>query len=416
MSWLPDRVTARAGRLRDRVEETVQQRVATVRERERTHTAQADSGDLAFGYGYLVRAPGVPRPPEVVGWRTRTISGFAYHARARITASPVSTGGAVVLIGRAVDVDTGNVSPQRLTDELAELAAQSTPALIRRAAYLGGRWTLFRHGPDRALTVLTDALASQQVWHSQDGRTIASYAALVPDGTVLPTNSLLQVISGGEVTVRRYYPWPDTDPPGEGAPATDLAATYAQFRKRVVAHTRLLSDLGRPGLPLTTRPASRAVLAAYLQNRRDGGYTFTSFATESARKSREQADELFESSRLSHELGIAHRVVRAIAPPWTDAFSVAYRRTFPQGTSLAAAFARHTLPRDTVELHAAGADVVDLESWEQLDRGYLEGDLAHRVLLPFNDRRLLEIMLSLPAEQRTSGLLVNRLAAELDLT
>ncbi|WP_256838900.1 hypothetical protein [Ornithinimicrobium faecis] len=415
MSSLPARVTRRVGRLRDQFEESVQQRVATVRAREQSHTTQADSGNLAFGHGYLVRAPGVPRPPEVAGWRTRTISGFVYHARARITASPVSTGGAVVLVGRAVDVDTGNVSPQRLTDELSELAAQSTQALIRRAAYLGGSWTLFRHSPDGSCTVLTDALASQRVWHSPDARTIGSYAALVPDSTALPTNSLLHVTGTGEVTVRRFYPWPDTDPPGQGAPTTDLAAAYAEFRKRVVAHTRLLSDLGRPGLPLTTAPASRAVLAAYLPHRRDGGYTFTSFATESARKGQDQANELFEASRVSHELGIAHRVVRAVVPPWGDSFSVAYRRTFPQGTSLASAFARHTLPRDTVELHAAGADVVDLRSWEQLGQDYLEGDLAHRVLLPFNDRRLLEIMLSLPAEQRTKGLLVNRLAAELDV-
>lgn len=414
MSRLPARVTQRVGRLRDRIEETVQQRVATVRKRERTHTAQTDSGDLAFGYGYLVRAPGAPRAPEVVGWRTRTISGFVYHARARITASPVRTGGAVVLVGRAVDVDTGNVSAQRLTDELAELAALGTPALVRRAAYLGGRWTLFRHHLDGAVTVLTDALASQQVWHAADHRLIASHAALVPDGTVLPTNSLLHVNGPGEATVRRYYPWPDTDPPGEGAPTTDLAAAYAEFRKRVVAHTRLLSDLGRPGLPLTSAPSSRAILAAYLPHRRDGGYTFTAFATESARESRGPADELFEASRLSHELGIAHRVVRAMTPPWGDACSVAYRRTFPQGTTLAEAFARHTLPRDTVELHGAGADVVDLASWEQLDRTYLEGDLAHRVLLPFNDRRLLETMLSLPVEHRASGLLINRLAAELD--
>lgn len=414
MSWLPSRLTQRVGRLRDQVGESVQQRVATVRERQRTRSGQVDSSDLAFGSGYLVRAPGVPRPPEVTGWRTRTINGYAYHARARITASPVRTGGTVALIGRAVDVDSGNVSPQRITDELAELAAQSTEALVRRAAYLGGRWTLLRHGPDGAVTVLNDALASQQVWHTPDGRTIGSYAALVPDGTLLPTNSLLHVTDTFGVTVRRYYPWPGDPPPGQGTPTSDPAAAYAAFRRRIVAHTRLLSDLGRPGIGLTNGTRSRAVLAAYLPHRRDGGYLFTWFATESARQGQEMADAMFGASRLAQELGVPHRVVRAWEPPRTDAFSVAYRRSFPDGTTLPSAFARSTLPRDTVELHSAGADVVDLDSWEQLDRAYLEGDLAHRVMLPFNDRRLLEIMLSLPRAQRVEQVLVSRLAAELD--
>lgn len=413
MSRQIDRLTSRAGKVRDRVGEAVRQRVEVVRERERIHTAQADSGDLAFGSGYLVRAPGVPRPPEVAGWRTRTISGYSYHARARITASPISTGGRLVLVGRAVDVDTGNVSPQGITDELAERAADGIAALVRRAAYLGGRWTLFRHSPDGDLTVLTDALASQPVWYSADGRMLTSYAALAPGSTALAPNSLLHVTDARGVTVRRYYPWPGTEDAGEEVATSDLAGAYAEFRRRIVAHTRLLADLGRPGIALTAGPRSRAVLAAYLPHRRDGGYTFTYFSTQSARHGQDEADDLFAASELSHRLRVPHRVVRAMRPPWRDAFSVAYRRSFPGSSSMAAAFARHTLPRDTVELHSAGSDVVDLDSWEQLDRNYLEGDLAHRVMLPFNDRRLLEIMLSLPAQQRAEQFLVKRLAAEL---
>lgn len=414
MSSLISQVTSTAGRVRDRLTEAVEDRVSTVRARAQAHTAREDSSELAFGHGYLVRDAGMARPREVAGWRTRTLSSYSYHARGRITVSPVSTGGALVLVGRAVDVSTGNVSPQGIADSLAELAAQDTGAMVRSAAYLGGRWCLFLHRPDRSLTVLTDALASQRVFYSPDGRALGSYPSLVPEPTELPANSLLEITAEDGPAVRRYYPWPEAETPGEGTASADPAEAYAEFRKRIVAHTRLLADLGRPGIALTGGFRSQAVLAAYLPHRRDGGYSFTHFATKSARESQEQADDLFTASALSHRLGVPHRVVRAVAPPRDDAFARAYRRSFPGGRSLASAFARHTLPRDTVELHSAGSDVTDLSSWESLDRHYLEGDLAHRVLLPFNDRRLLEIMLSLPPEQRAEAHLVRRLAAELE--
>ncbi|WP_109472745.1 hypothetical protein [Ornithinimicrobium cavernae] len=417
MTGLPDRVTRTVGRVRDRVGTAVQQRVTVVRERDREHGVRSVAGDLAFGCGYLVRGPGVPRPAEVAGWRTRSVGGYHYHARARITISPTGPDGAVVLIGRPVDVDTRTTTTQTIADRLAVLAADAsgTDAVVRAAAYLGGRWTLFVHGGDGSLTVVTDALASQQVWHSDDGSTLASYASLVPGGTVLPTNSLLEV-HGGTVQVRRYWPWDEPQDAGvDGLPAgSSTEAVYEEFRSRIVAHTRLLSDLGRPGVALTGGTRSRAVLAAYLPHRRDGGYAFTHFATESFRDGPGQAEDLFAASALAHRLELPHRVLRAMEPSRDDVFSLAYRRTYPRGDSLASAFARHTLPRDTVELHSAGADIVDLDSWEGLGGPFREGDLAHRVLLPFNDRRLLELMLSVPVEQRRAGALVGRLAAELE--
>lgn len=413
MSWLPSPLTSRVDRLQSRGKDAARQRIATVREREHRQTAQLASDELAFGGGYLVHPSGVPQSPEVAGWPTRTIEGHTYHARTRITASRVSTGGALAVIGHPIDVDTGDVSPQRITGALAALAAQGTEALLRRAAYLGGRWTLLWHGPDGVVTVLTDALASQQVWHSPSGRTIASHAALVQDGILLPTNSVLHVTNTSGVAVRRYYPWAEDDHP-PAPPVTNPSEAYAAFSARIVAHTRLLCTFGRPGIWLTGGHAGQAVLASYLPNRQDGGYTFTTFAPKSAHESREQATVMYASSRLSFHLGMPHRVVRDWEPPSSDVFSVAYRRTFPLGTSASTAFARSTLPGDTVELHPAGGDVVDLDSWELLDRNYLDGDLTHRVMLPFNDRRLLEIMLSLPPDQRAEASLVSRLAAELE--
>src|SRR5699024_3388102 len=178
--------------------------------------------------------------------------------------------------------------------------------------------------------------------------------------------------------------------------------------------TRLLCDLGRPGVGLTAGPRSRAILAAYLPHRRDGGYGFTHYATESFRTDPAAAEDLFTASALAHRLDLPHRVLRAVKPPRGAVFELAYRRTYPGGTTLARAFARHTLPRDTVELHSAGADVADQHSWEHLTGDFREGDLAHRVMLPFNDRRLLEIMLSLPPRARADQVLVRRLAAEVD--
>ena len=64
-----------------------------------------------------------------------------------------------------------------------------------------------------------------------------------------------------------------------------------------------------------------------------------------------------------------------------------------------------------------GYDHHDIFYWEHrmsrwASRKFQEGDLSHRVLLPFNDRRLIETMLSLPQPLRAAKVLYTRLLDE----
>ncbi|MCK0114323.1 hypothetical protein MWU75_19480 [Ornithinimicrobium sp. F0845] len=428
MSRLPHQVTGTVGRVRNRVAGAVRQRVLTVRERSAREAGTVDGAtaghpsagtallargpvaEVAFGGGYLVRSPGVPESPYVATWPSRQIGGRTYHSRGPLTWATADDGSTVVLLGRPVDIDHDTADALVIADRLARLAVgpteDSTTAgqdpLVRAAAGLGGRWTLFAHAADGGLTVLTDALASQQVWHTDDGAVVGSHETLVAGATLLPANSLLRVDPAGATTVRRYFPWTQPEPtPSAGVPVLE------RVRDRLAAHTRLLTGQGRPAVALTAGPASRAVLAAYLAHPREGGFAFTHFATESAREGPEQALDMFAASRLAHRVGLPHLVVRAVAPPEESVFAVAHRLSFPRGSTVASAFARAALPRDTVELHSAGAGVHDLASWESQAGDFRDGDLTHAVALPFNDRHLLELLLGLDDEQR------DELAAEL---
>lgn len=412
MSRLPDRVTEVAGRARGRVARAARRRVATVREREARRHRAAQAAELAFGGGYLVHEAGVPPPAEVNGWPTVAVGDRTVHTRLPLTLSPVTSGGSVAVLGHPVDVDRDTADPQAITDHLAALAgtagggAAGDTAVLRAAAYLGGRWTLLLHGADGGLTVLPDALASRPVWHTPDGRLLASHEALVPGGRLLPPAATLRVAADGAVTVDDGQAWSPSGP-------TATEDAYREFRERLVTHTRLLAGLGRPAVALTAGPRSRAVLAAYLPHRRDDGFAFTHFATTSARHGQAQADDLFAASALAHRLRVPHRVLPTQQAPSGDAFGAAYRTTYPQGATPGRAYARHLLPPDSVELHSAGAEVAE-QAWTGLDPSVTEGDLGHLVMLPFNDRRLLELMTGASGDEPAGGSFVRRLAAELD--
>ena len=408
-------VTGVLARVRGRVGATVRRRVTTVRERSARQEASSAAGGtalaaapaddrvaaLAFGGGYLVHTASTPAPSLDDHWETRRIADRIYHVRTPLTSSTTRSGGTVVLLGHPVDVDAGTAQAQDVADRLAALAdsaADGLGAVLEAASDLGGRWTLFLHRPEGGLTVLPDALASCPVWFTGDGAVIGSHEALVPGSSLLAVNSLLDVSATG-VGARSQ----------DSSGRTTAAATYEQFRGRLEEHTRLLTGTGRPGVALTAGPASRAVLAAYLPHRRPDDFTFTHFATESARTGREQATDLFRASALSHRLGIPHRVVRTTGPPPGSVFEMAYLTSTPDGETMASAFARHHLPPATLELHSAGAGVHDQASWTAVADAVRDGDLSHRVALPFNDRRLLEMLTHQPPGES----FVTRLSEEL---
>lgn len=487
---LPERVAGVGGRVRGRVTGAVRRRVLTVRERTaRKEEAAAPPGHvsgaaladprvarLAFGGGYLVHPVGAPHSPPSPGWSNETVAGHVYHLRTPLTSSPTRDGGRVVLLGHPVDVDTGTTDAQVITNRLADLAdsagegsagvgssrvdssaagptADPVGAVVQAAAYLGGRWTLLvHHAGGRQVTVVPDALASQPVWWAPAGDLIGSHEALVPQGALLPVNSQLEV-SGSGVTVSALDLGPADDrgptrAPGRapGAPLEDQRRrlqgasadqeAFAEFRERLREHTRLLTQGERPGVGLTAGPASRAVLAAYLPHRQADDFAFTHFATESAREGKEAATDLFRASALAQRVGLPHRVVRTVDPPEGSVFEAAFRATWPDGTSVATAFARHHLPPDTLELHSAGAELVAAAdpddgatpgdgtapgelaiaragaAWVGVPASVRDGDLSHRVGLPFNDRRLLELLTRQPPGESFIGRLAQELPDE----
>jgi len=400
-------------RARSGLSTALRRRVRTVRARQARHelavpaagvpaAALADPrvADLAFRGGYLIRSAASSTVPPGDGWTAHTIADRVYHVRTPMVSAATKAGGTVVLLGHPVDVDTDTADAQLIADRLAAVADTGSGAdpVLEGASGLGGRWTLVLHQPDGSLTVLPDALVSQPVLFSADGTVIASHEAFLTDGTHLPVSSALEVTSSGAST--RPYPATPPDPD---------VATFEAFRERLVRHVRLLTGAGRPAVALTAGPSSHAVLAAYLPHRAAEDFTFTYFEPESARHGRGPATDMFRASALAHRLGIPHRVIRAVDPPSGSVFELAYRWAAPHGDAIGAAFARHHLPPDTVELHSAGAETGETQSWVAMAASVRDGDLGHRVALPFNDRRLLGMLVHQPAGQS----FVTRLAAEL---
>lgn len=412
------RVAGRARRLavaaRRQVGERVEQRVRTVRSREEARAQAEIVRAVAFRHGYLVCRVGSPVPPAVAEWVQHEVGTVTYHLHPSTRMTVAAE--AVVLLGDPVDVDAATTDPQLIAGRLAELRPEGTAAIVRAASRLGGRWTLFVHEDDGALVVVTDALASQEVWWGQEG-VIASHRALLStSGSALRPNTQLRVgAAGGDgVEVHRY--WPAAEDEADPVVGPDVAGR--ELCERLVTHTRLLATLGRPGVALSEGLASSALLAAYLRHRHDDGFAFTTFEVASVRDGLGPVEHLFVASQLAQTLGLPHRVVEVIAPAEGDGLGLAYARTHPRGARPGVPQAYAELPADTVVLHPAGSDLTDRAAWEAGDRlgsaaGFPEGDLTQRVLLPFNDRRIIELLLSLSATQKGASAALAELADEL---
>ena len=376
-----------------------------------------------FTGGYLVARERGHLSPEVADWPVRTLAGHDYHLGPRtvLTSSLAPGGGVIALLGQPVDVASGTAEPQAITDRLAALLGAGVSSVLRGTLDLGGRWTLLVHEESGGLSVLTDALASQAVWWDPQGSVIASHAVLAPGASVLPADQLLEVSKGGAAA--RPHSLDDAAGLAQAAteaPSTDPGVMLALIRERLGAHTALLAGLGRPAVALTAGPASAAVLAAYLPHHRQGGFAFTYFAPEWASEGGQGAQDMFAASRLAQQVGLEHRVLRAQEPSKDHPLARALRATFPEATSLAGAVARHGLPPEVVELHSAGAEAAEASTPPDTSSpggssagiavsDYRLGDPSHRVLLPFNDRRLLALMRAVPPPLREAGALLRAL-------
>ncbi len=247
----------------------------------------------------------------------------------------------------------------------------------------------------------------------------------------------------------------------------------SEFAERFVELTRLGMSLGRTAISLTSGLDSRMTLVAASSLARADDFAFTYVRPQDLVTQEGVRSDLFGASRLAFAAGLRHRVIQWRLPEEDDPFAVAHRQSYPGlRSSLGAATAMfHDLPHDIVELQsilaetgtyfyrrtASGPDpraiaaltfgpptanrpayVAEFErlvdytqftrdrllgyNWHDLTywehrmvkwaaRKFQEGDMSHRVALPFADRRLIALMLSVPPEDRASKTLFHRFLA-----
>lgn len=405
----------RTRRAVERVTNALRRRIQRVQDREEAAARHRWSNH------YLIRAAGTVAPPTPVPrWTRRTVGGYDYHLH---PGTPVTFADRVVIIGRPVDVDGASTDAEQIALRLStawtalnqgmaggDTAGEGTAGedavqqLVSEAARLAGRWVIvLHHNPSSArpgaLTVLTDAQASVPVVARAGTAAVSSHPEHLPGHEATPA---------GETTPAReaivtvpHHSWlrltPDAAPadrltlhrhrdPSDQVEAPDPEALYAAFRDRFVTHVRLLTELGTPVISLTGGLRSRATLAAYLQHRRPGELALTFYDPESARTSTEPAADLFAASDLAYRVGLPHRVLR----PHDSLASV--------------------LPPDAVELRSSA--VLLATDPEPVVREPVVPEVAHEVLLPFNDRVLAELWHSAPAQWRSDEVLLQRLADE----
>lgn len=255
----------------------------------------------------------------------------------------------------------------------------------------------------------------------------------------------------------RFYPFNDLPQ------SVSYEATYAEFSALFLKHMRLLCSFGRIGISLTAGKDSRVTLCAAKMLDVDNLFAFTFYQYLNPGKA---SDDLFGANEAAFNAGYQHRVIRWTPFIHSDRFDSIYNETWPRGgQSPATARALYEeLPRGFFQLQSTIAetgtafykgratkeisayrltalwqgskiaednrfvsefeefieyanfnenslkniDYHDAFYWEHRNTSwaanrYHEGDLGHRVLLPFNQRGIIEIMLSLPIEDRRSA-------------
>lgn len=289
---------------------------------------------------------------------------------------------------------------------------------------------------------------------------VTQYSGVRP---VMP-NCLLRVdLESGKAEHRRFYPF-------EELGRQDVDTAYSRFEGLFRSHVRLLSSLGRTGISVTAGLDSRVTLAAVREHLPPGSFAFTFYRAGDSAEA--HVNDMYEGNRVAWEYGLPHRIVRWNGPADTTEFDQIFATTFPrlgQARKIAAAFYGQ-LPRDFFQLQSTiaetgtgfyrhrdvteisgrrlahlwhGAEVAEVSGfveafddfmdfsdfrkdllhdldyhdafyWEHRNarwaaNRYHEADLAHRVVLPFNQRGLIEAMLSIPLEQRVGKVLLHRL-------
>ena len=341
----------------------------------------------------------------------------------------------------------------------AGVALGSQPALV--AQTVGA-------GPDEASQRMWDALRrARRTGVIFLPGTMTTHEGVLP---LVPNHLLRLSVAGAAVTVSHERFWPFQD----RVERLDTSAVTTEFIDHFREHTRLLCSFGRPVVSLTGGMDSRTSLAAALPHLRDDSFAFTYFNPRDGLTKKGAAEDVFEANAIAFGVGIQHRVLRWRQPQPGSAFDEIVDRTYPvRRASTGAAHAMWAdLPHDIIHLQSIGAelgttfftkrpagpitahrlleivstrsdlgeemeqaafgdyldyaeftheairgyDPHDVFYWEQRMgkwgyQKYQDGDFSHRMLLPFNDRGLIELMQSLPYALRESKVLLHALLA-----
>lgn len=284
---------------------------------------------------------------------------------------------------------------------------------------------------------------------------------------IIANNMLAVSWDWTEASHERFYPFPDT---GIGARPRDVA--YEEFNERFSKHAGLVSRGGEHvGISLTAGLDSRTTLCAVAEQlAQQNGFASTFYKIGDA--SEDSVADLLVANRLADESRLRHRIVSITpsdddsleyASVYDETFprgprfrslAIAYMRAMrnndvslislmaetgtvfyrerdnptPSAARLAEKFTTSAIRRDSrlIEIfeeyidyssfHSAtmaGIDYHDLFYWEHRNSKWAalwfsECDLSHAVQLPFNDRRIVEVMLGIPEADRRSRYLQRR--------
>ncbi len=282
---------------------------------------------------------------------------------------------------------------------------------------------------------------------------------------LFPNNKLVSLFADKKIKSERFYPFNDTQ-----VNVTPLERrTVNEFNKTLGANIKAIVKDRKFHISLTGGNDSGVTLASIIRERlvsQTKSFTYFSIANASV-----MSHDLFQASERAYKAGIPHRVVDLKPLDATSSFHKMYSKSFRLGArfpSLAKAY-YEDLPHDilslvstcsetgtvfytersnqniTPELLASkfspskikdnpdviksfeeyiehtmfteeklgGLDFYDVFYWEHRNAKwaslwYSEADLSHFTVVPFNQRTLIELMLSIPLEQRASKELLKR--------
>lgn len=282
-------------------------------------------------------------------------------------------------------------------------------------------------------------------------------------------NCLLSIqIETALATHMRFYPF-------SAIPERTTDEAFAIFERYFLTHVRLLSSFGQVGISLTSGNDSLATLGAVLNSPPSDLFAFTYFLTSKASTpntadmlgandlafkagirhkilkwtpGKQQSDSefdilfdqawpdggqarpvarclyeelprrFFELQSTAAETGTAYysgRKVQEISPERLT--SLWQGKAVGELGRFSREFAEYIDYVQFTDVNLMNIDYHDAFYWEHRNtcwaaNRYHEGDMGHRVLLPFNQRDLIEAMLSVPLDERKSKLLVKMFAAK----